>query len=523
MKRIFNKIKNNKMLLFLSVLILGLAIVLIARFTYAYLLAQYGSAVKKDVVLKTDTTDNFKISIGDPLSISATSTTLPKGGSNIVKTSKSTVSLLANSTTKSVSKQYYVYFQIPSNSFVYSDGTTPEIVLSITGPSGEVTSISGLTYGTYSGVNGFDVTTKTGSFAIASAQAISSSSSTSATTENWTFTLTYLNLASVDQSTNYGHTMSTKVIVSKTSKLVTDYCANGDNFAECIMAYANSVGSSNSNIYIHNSKLTNGAVDGSYRYSGASDDVNNYVCFGSTANVCPNDNLYRIIYIKHNQAELIKATPATKDLLGTDGDYSSYYSTSSLSLYRWNYAYNKTQNNGHGSNNWMTSLLNKTNLNTNFVNNIGSDWSAKIDDTNWMIGGADFTMVTTAGVKNMYNKEMNSNSSTTYSAKIGLMYASDYGFAADPKYWTLPSNDEKNENDIRKSIDENWLYNGGYDEPTIIKKANHLYDLFRINELGYINCEEGLSNNIIRPVFNLLSSTTYVSGDGTKTNPYRIN
>ncbi|CDF20064.1 unknown [Clostridium sp. CAG:609] len=43
-------------------------------------------------------------------------------------------------------------------------------------------------------------------------------------------------------------------------------------------------------LYYHDSSLTNGAGDNSYRYAGASDAVNNYVCFGSTQSPCPADN-----------------------------------------------------------------------------------------------------------------------------------------------------------------------------------------------------------------------------------------
>lgn len=79
----------------------------------------------------------------------------------------------------------------------------------------------------------------------------------------------------------------------------------------------------NNNIYYHDSSLTNGAKDNSYRYAGASKSVNNYVCFGSTESPCPADNLYRIIGVFDGQVKLIKATKATSSLLGTDGGYVS--------------------------------------------------------------------------------------------------------------------------------------------------------------------------------------------------------
>ena len=44
-------------------------------------------------------------------------------------------------------------------------------------------------------------------------------------------------------------------------------------------------------IYYHNSALTNGAGDNSYRYAGASASVNNYICLGSDATTCPDAKL----------------------------------------------------------------------------------------------------------------------------------------------------------------------------------------------------------------------------------------
>ena len=121
-------------------------------------------------------------------------------------------------------------------------------------------------------------------------------------------------------------------------------------------------------LYHHTSSLANGAGDNSYRYAGASDQVNNFVCFGSTTKPCPTDNLYRIIGVfgenNHGVTEkqlvkLIKYDYATSNLLGTDGDYqgsdapgSTYKgSLSKVDTYYWNYKNNTTINSGSGSRN----------------------------------------------------------------------------------------------------------------------------------------------------------------------------
>ncbi len=39
------------------------------------------------------------------------------------------------------------------------------------------------------------------------------------------------------------------------------------------------------------------------------------------------------------------------------------------------------------------SLLNKTNLNTNFINNIGTEWANKIATTTWKVGGNTYSNI----------------------------------------------------------------------------------------------------------------------------------
>ena len=82
------------------------------------------------------------------------------------------------------------------------------------------------------------------------------------------------------------------------------YCTSGTDLATCVKNFGDQ-GSSVSNIYIHNSALTNGAGDNSYRYAGA--NPNNYVCFGSEATTCPDANLFRIIGVFGDQAKVIRA------------------------------------------------------------------------------------------------------------------------------------------------------------------------------------------------------------------------
>ena len=525
MKKFINKIKNNKVLSILSVLIIGLFFILVTRITYAYLAPVINDA-QTNVVGSTDTVDDFKFELGNPLKINATPTTLKENGTNYVTSTTAKALLKANNKKNTATYNYYVYFQIPSNTFTYSDGSTPEIILTVTNPNGdEVTSIDGLTYGTFNGVSGFDITAKKGLFNIANNHEITSNSSTTYTTQSWTIKITYLNL-SIDQSANFGNSMEVNVHITKNEKvLLTDYV---------ISQYTGTQGGNG--LYYHDASLTNGAGDNSYRYAGASESVNNYVCFGSNTTPCPADNLYRIIGVfgENNHGvtgkqlvKLIKYDYATSNLLGTDGDYkgtsapnSTYYkgSLSSVNTYYWNY---KATNSA--SNTWSTSLLNKINLNTNYLNDIGTRWSNLIEDATWKVSGHSPNSVTPS---EMYTKEI-TNATKTYgtrdgTSKIGLMYASDYGFAASPSAWTtnLVSYDGNDANGTSiKTI--NWMYMG-HNEWTISPHSLNRFSVFILDNYGRVSYNDANNGYGSRPVLYLKSSVLFAGGSGTKDSPITL-
>ncbi len=283
------------------------------------------------------------------------------------------------------------------------------------------------------------------------------------------------------------------------------------------------------NLYLHDSTLTNGAGDGSYRYAGSSDTTNNFVCFGydSTDGTCPTDYLYRIIGVFDDQVKLIKYDYANSNLLGTDGDYAgssttdaSYYkgSLTSINTYYWNYKNDTSINSGYGSNVWSTSLLNKINLNTNYLNNIGSNWSNKIAMHTWKVGGNTWENMDNTVVSTAYQNEITSPATnTTYDAKVGLMYVSDYGYAAAPSAWStvLVNYDSSSV----KSV--NWMYMG-FTEWTIAPNSSESARVFYVHYRGfvsYLNASNGYGQ---RPVLYLESSVKKIGGEGTISKPYII-
>lgn len=114
---------------------------------------------------------------------------------------------------------------------------------------------------------------------------------------------------------------------------------------------------------------------------------------------------------------------------------------------------------------------------------------------------------------------INSNdNATTYDAKVGLMYVSDYSFAACPEAWTLMINSYDN----AIALSSNWMYMGLY-EWTISRDSSSNYISFNIDKTGAVMRSGCGFNSAIRVTFNLNSSVSYVSGTGTQSDPIRIN
>ena len=287
----------------------------------------------------------------------------------------------------------------------------------------------------------------------------------------------------------------------------------------------------NNGIYYHDANLTNGANDNSYRYAGA--NPNNYVCFGSTETSCPTDNLYRIIGVFGDKVKLIKYDYANSNLLGENGEYSrDTYSKSKFSTYKgelttinryyWNLS---TQ-----TNTWSESSLNKVNLNKNFINNIRSEWASKIETTTWKVGGNTWANIGTSVPATAYQNEIvnpvttnTTDSKTEYKAKVGLMYVSDYGFAAAPSAWTLVGWDSDSTKDYRTATSINWMYMG-LDEWLISRNADGSGSAFLVDNYGRVSYGSVSGDNYgVRPSFILLPSITYKSGSGTQSDPIRIN
>ena len=119
------------------------------------------------------------------------------------------------------------------------------------------------------------------------------------------------------------------------------------------------------------------------------------------------------------------------------------------------------------------------------------------------------------------NEIVNPKENITYEAKIGLMYVSDYEFAASPSAWTLVGYSTDTEMDYRNAINYNWMYMG-LSEFVISSINTDGTETHFIRKEGFLYQTSVRSSSAIRPVFNLAMSVFYKSGSGSKIDPIRV-
>lgn len=553
--------KKRKIIL----IVLGVLIILLigVGITYAYFEARIDQGAQGDVNVTGDTTDNLIFDVSNDISLTINQFNFGSGAGNLASTATASASLRANSTNNAAKYNYYVYFQIKTNEYIYT--TTdhkPEIVLTIIDPNGNpVTEIEGLSYVTATNadgltLNGFDITSASGLFTIASNYEIISNSSKNATLQEWKITATFINLAT-DQENNTDKSMVGKVIIRRNPKvstydvsvnsnltssnlLASVSCNNGsgtfDNYNKKLISSnfvnnticnitASPETKTNFNTYLINQVGTNGLVNHTFTYSGTTynsgyryqgTNPQNYVWF--------NDELWRIIGVFSNSSHGISGSNLVKIVR-----------VMPLSLVMWNSVEN---------NNWATSSS-KTLLNNYYYNSldasstdycvyksgdtyywpsadcdytgigIKSKYRSMIQQTTWYLGTRPFGDSNHATADSFYYYERRSDyisGSASTTAYIGLPYVSDYAFALG----SFPSGGY-----IQSSIlNSSWLYDTG----GVWTLASSTYPSSTVTLISNGDIYGGypVENNDIKPTLYLKSNVFVVSGDGSKANPYII-
>ncbi len=478
--------ENQKTKIISIASIIALALTLVTA-TFAYFMAQTGEGKSTDIKINASTVDTLTFEAGAAISLNLNQENFASGKGNQSDTTFAKAMLTANNKTNTATEHYYMYLDISENTFTYTqDENTPEILLTIKDANGNaITSITGLTHKTVTdgkgaSISGFDITTKKEAITLFNNREITANPTK---TEQWNITVTFVNY-NANQTGNAGKSFNAKLIIQQEEQKPT--------LSEYVISQYTGTQGDNA-LYYHNSTLTNGAGDNSYRYAGASDSVNNYICLGSDVATCPDANLFRIIGVFGDQTKVIRAK--------------------SVGNKQWHTS---------ESNTWSSSSLNAY-LNGEYLTSLGT-LADKIATTTWKAGGGIWSNIVTSVPKTAYQNEVGSSaSSTTVDKKIGLMYVSDYYYSASPSAWTLVGYNESDATkDYRAAKTINWLYLGS-NEWTISRTSDITPYAFGMFSTGLVSNYGVTLSFGVRPSFNLLSSVTYASGSGTSSDPIRIN
>ena len=299
-------------------------------------------------------------------------------------------------------------------------------------------------------------------------------------------------------------------------------------------------GVSTSGLFIDNTSDVN------LRYTGA--NPNNYVEFANTG------ELWRIVGVFN-----------VKDLTGKIERKIKLVRNEALGSYSWD----ATGNDNYGFNNWTEADLMKelngdyldTTLTANKNNWYKSYWDSStnkpvfrqtgvfdytkviksnyqnmISESVWNIGGNSYTdsATYTLNLLSQYNRERGTityqnSRPTEWTGKVGLIYASDYGYAS--------TNSECREN-LRAGVTydtandswdytngkcktDNWLFKNSW-YWTLSPYSGNSNSVFSVRGDGAVNDNYAFNSYSVWPAVFLKSDILFISGTGEKDNPYRL-
>ena len=296
---------------------------------------------------------------------------------------------------------------------------------------------------------------------------------------------------------------------------------------------------STSGLFIDNTSDVN------LRYTGA--NPNNYVEFANTG------ELWRIIGVFN-----------VKDSTGKIERKIKLVRNESLGSYSWD----ATGNNDYGFNNWteadLKNELNGDYLNTaltanknnwynsyydnkpvlrqtgefNYTNVIKSNYQNMISESVWNLGGNSYNNPSSAPyglpLLDQYNKERGTityqnSRPTTWTGKVGLIYASDYGYASTNSECrenlragvVYDKAKEQNDYTNTKCKLDNWLQKSSW-YWTLSPCFGTSLTVFRVSGDGAVDGSGTFNSLWVWPAVFLKSDILIASGTGEKTNPFRF-
>ena len=237
----------------------------------------------------------------------------------------------------------------------------------------------------------------------------------------------------------------------------------------------------------NNGLLMDDTKDANIRYSGS--NPNNYVEFGNNGRLCRIIGIFNVTDSKGVTSQKLKIV--RNEIIGR-------------------IALDSNENN-----NWETASLNSYLNGDNYLNKLKD--SDKIAIVKWKLGGVS---TSTLSLQNFYEMELSNNvygsNSKSWDGKVGLIYASDYGYASTNEECKKILNNEDCKND-------NWLFkNSNTNIWTITHNSNRSDANMMITPKGSVGYTLTKYVNDVYPTLYLLSNVKIIDGSGTSVDPYKL-
>lgn len=254
-----------------------------------------------------------------------------------------------------------------------------------------------------------------------------------------------------------------------------------------------------------------GKIDISYRYNGKS--PNNWVWFNNekwriiglmpvcTTSGCGTSDTKLVKIIKNENIGGLAYDAKSSGHTGVWGNNTLYTLLN-------NYYYGKS--NGSETNyckSYKSLIPSNCNYSDIGISNDSNDYYGKmVKNVYWNTGPSSGSPT----VSQVYKSE---TATQTISGKIGLMSASDFGYAGTDFTSSIDSWD------IVPSASTNWLFSQGY-EWTSTHSSSNLSNVHYIIGVGSLPLDVTYMTYVVRPTLYLDASVYVISGEGTESNPY---
>jgi len=193
---------------------------------------------------------------------------------------------------------------------------------------------------------------------------------------------------------------------------------------------------------------------------------------------------------------------------------------------------NKYWNTGK-SNNWARPTTLNTELNTTYLNSLDSTSKNMIGNTKYYLGGKSLIynngLVDTPLQFYSYERKISGSSyyygtnPNSWTGKLALMYASDYGYASSNCENKRIYDSNSSSYDIRACNTTNWLYNIKKDEWLLPQEASDRFNGVNVLSDGRVGSGNvSIDQFAVRPVLYLISSVQIAGGNGTSSSPYTL-